>query len=47
MKAIKLFFDCLMTYQQFKYALKENYERLKFHLSIEYSKVMKEIHNSK
>jgi hypothetical protein len=37
MKAIKLFFELLMQYQQFKYSLKENFERIKFEYSIEYA----------
>jgi hypothetical protein len=47
MKAIKLFFELLASYQQLKYSLKENFERIKFELSIEYAARMNKINNTK
>ncbi len=44
---MKLFFELLYTYQQLKYALKENFERIKFEFKIEYAKRINEIKNKK
>jgi len=40
---MKLFFELLYTYQRLKYALKENFERMKFELKIEYAERMEKI----
>jgi hypothetical protein len=46
MKKIESFFELLITYNNFKYKLKMDYEKLKCDLRIAYAEKMKELNNN-